>query len=179
MKKFLALLSIAFVAQGLLAESTQYKYLNRLHEDSQIRKQCEQKKRAWFVKGETEKACDLLDNMFTTTIQFHRNNYRDYKKIEDFAPYIFVSKECEKRYEEALSSYMLKLGEQVPSQEEQNKALSVLGVDLNDNGGKYLGFLHYDILEEATNYAKQLENQEQMRRDQFFELMFKQNQKFN
>jgi len=71
MKKVLVLLSMISMAQGLNSEQqpaslqpTQYKYLNRLHEDSQIRKQCELVDRAWFVKGEAENACDALDDLF-------------------------------------------------------------------------------------------------------------------
>jgi hypothetical protein len=66
MKKVLVLLSIAGVAQGLLAERTQYKYLHKLDGNSEIRRKCESAKPALFGRSATEKACDSLDNQFET-----------------------------------------------------------------------------------------------------------------
>jgi hypothetical protein len=65
----LVVLLMAGVAQGLSAQFTQYKYLNRLHEDSQLRRKCESVKSSWFGKRATEKACDNLDNHFETLRQ--------------------------------------------------------------------------------------------------------------
>ena len=66
MKKVLVLILMASVSQGLNSEQqpTQYKYLNRLPESSQIKKECEQINRAWFVKGKVERACDNFDNAY-------------------------------------------------------------------------------------------------------------------
>jgi hypothetical protein len=75
MKKILALLVITGVVQGLYSsqQPIQYKYLNRLNSNSELRKKCEEVDRAWFVKGKTEKACDNLDNAYLLYTQVMGN----------------------------------------------------------------------------------------------------------
>jgi len=73
MKKVLVFLSMVFVAQGLLlanqSERLQRKYLNRLHESSEIKSKCE--KFAWLNK------CDQMENEFATFAQLIRDDLKE------------------------------------------------------------------------------------------------------
>ena len=67
MKKVLALLSIVFVTQCLLAEPTRYKHLHELHRNSEIRRKCVEQ--SLPARGVNKRACDALDNMFEILAQ--------------------------------------------------------------------------------------------------------------
>lgn len=131
MKKVLVLLLTVSVGQSLLAERqpTQYKYLNRLHPDSQIRKQCEQVNRE-SVKGRLQSACDLIDYSFITTA----SNLR------------FFAKKGEKISQDEFLHWPHRVGRIVMA----FTALNVLDSDyqLKDNEGLYIDSLVLDIANE-------------------------------
>ncbi|HLJ31993.1 MAG TPA: hypothetical protein VKU36_06145 [Candidatus Babeliales bacterium] len=131
MKKVLALLLMMSIAQGLLAERqpTQYKYLNRLHTDSQIRKQCEQVDRE-SVKGRLQSACDLIDYSFIKT-------------ASDLS---FFAKNGEKISQDELLNWPHQVGRIRMA----FAALNVLDSDrqLKDDEGSYIDSLVFDIANE-------------------------------
>ena len=78
MKKVLVLFLIVGAFQSLVSqEPTQYKRLNDLRENSELKRKCEQEKRARFIKGKVEEQCDCLDQLVDSRIEILKKMKED------------------------------------------------------------------------------------------------------
>jgi hypothetical protein len=58
---------------------TQFKHLNKLSSSSEVKREAEKLKKAWFFKSDVEKACDFLDGVFEDLVQLSN----DFKAVQE------------------------------------------------------------------------------------------------